>query len=65
MTTSVQKVLEIQEIGIIITAKKPNVGILSVDFLKTSGIIPQDWELQNKPVKAPMQYNSLLKMVLI
>ena len=53
MTTSVQKILEIQEIGIIITAKKLNVGILSVDFLKTSGIIPQDWELQNKPVKAP------------
>ena len=53
MTTSVQKTLEIQEIGIIITAKKLNVGILSVDFLKTSGIIPQDWELQNKPVKTP------------
>ena len=53
MTTSVNKVLEIQEIGIIITAKKLNVGILSVDFLKASGIIGQDWELQNKPVKTP------------
>lgn len=53
MTTSVQKTLEIQEIGIIITAKKLNVGILSVDFLKTSGIIPQNWELQSKPVKTP------------
>ena len=53
MTTSVNKTIEIQEIGIIITAKKLNVGILSVDFLKTSGVIPQDWELQSKPVKTP------------
>ncbi|MEM6755139.1 MAG: hypothetical protein AAF630_19475 [Cyanobacteria bacterium P01_C01_bin.38] len=53
MTTSVNKTLEIQEIGIIITAKKLNVGMLSMDFLKTSGIIPQDWELQSKPVATP------------
>ena len=53
MTNLVQKTLEIQEVGIIITAKKLNVGILSVDFLKTSGIIAQDWELQSKPVKTP------------
>lgn len=53
MTTSIQKTLEIQEIGIIITAKKLNVDILSVDFLKASGIIAQDWELQSKPVKTP------------
>ena len=53
MTTSVNKTIEIQEIGIIVTAKKLNVGILSVDFLKTSGIIAQDWELQSKPVKTP------------
>ncbi|BAY81653.1 hypothetical protein NIES267_11300 [Calothrix parasitica NIES-267] len=53
MTTSVQKTLEIQEIAIVITAKKLNVGILSVEFLKTSGIIAQDWELQTKPVKTP------------
>lgn len=53
ITTSVQKTLEIQEIGITIAAKKLNVGILSVDFLKTSGIIAQDWELQTKPVKTP------------
>ncbi|MBE9215243.1 hypothetical protein IQ247_21695 [Plectonema cf. radiosum LEGE 06105] len=53
MTTSVQKTLEIQEIGIVITAKKLNVSILSVEFLKTSGIIAQEWELQSKPVKTP------------
>lgn len=53
MTTSINKTLEIQEIAIVITAKKLNVGILSVDFLKTSGIIAADWELQTKPVTAP------------
>lgn len=38
-----------QEFGIIIAAKNHNPTILNPDFLKYSGIIPQEWELVRQP----------------
>lgn len=46
----VQKNMELQEIAVTIAAKNLNPGMLSPDFLKVSGIIPQDWELSRQPV---------------
>lgn len=44
---------EIQELSIAITAAKLNPTMLSEDFLKASGIIPSDWELNQQPVLNP------------
>ncbi|MCC5625281.1 hypothetical protein [Nostoc sp. CHAB 5715] len=38
-----------QEFGIIIAAKNHNPTILNPDFLKYSGIIPEEWELVRQP----------------
>ncbi|WP_013321871.1 hypothetical protein [Gloeothece verrucosa] len=44
---------EIQELSISISAQKLNPTMLSEDFLKASGIIPSDWELNKQPVLNP------------
>ncbi|MFM6326033.1 MAG: hypothetical protein ACKPGF_25965 [Microcystis panniformis] len=44
---------EIQELAIAITAKSLNPAMLTVDFLKYSGIVPPDWELNGQPVLNP------------
>jgi hypothetical protein len=44
---------EIQEISIAITAKSLNPALLTLDFLKYSGIVPPDWELNGQPVLNP------------
>lgn len=44
---------EIQELSISIAAQKLNPTMLSEDFLKASGIIPSDWELNKQPVLNP------------
>lgn len=42
--------VSVQELVIVIAAKNNNPTILTVDFLKYSGIIPSDWELARQPV---------------
>ncbi|GFE68810.1 hypothetical protein [Chroococcus sp. FPU101] len=44
---------EIQDAAIGLAAKNLNPTILSVEFLKYSGIIPADWELSAQPVMNP------------
>lgn len=44
---------EIQELAIGISAKNLNPTLLSEDFLKSSGIIPMDWDLARQPVFSP------------
>lgn len=44
---------EIQELSMAITAKSLNPAMLTVDFLKYSGIVPSDWELNGQPVLNP------------
>lgn len=44
---------EIQELSISISAQKLNPTMLSEDFLKASGIIPSDWDLNKQPVLNP------------
>ncbi len=44
---------EIQELAIAITAKSLNPAMLTIDFLKYSGIVPPDWELNGQPVLNP------------
>ena len=43
----------IEEISLIIAAKDLTPTMMSQDFLKFSGIIPQEWELAQKPVLNP------------
>ena len=43
----------IEEIGLTIAAKDLTPTMISQDFLKMSGIIPQDWELAQQPVLNP------------
>lgn len=52
-TPSSLQLKEIQELSIAITAAKLNPTMLSEDFLKASGIIPNDWELNKQPVLSP------------
>ena len=42
--------ISVQELVIVIAAKNNNPTILTVDFLRYSGIIPSDWELARQPV---------------
>lgn len=42
--------LTVQELVIAIAAKNLKPSILNPDFLKYSGIIPEDWELSGKPI---------------
>jgi hypothetical protein len=48
---SSSKSLEIQELAIAIAAKDHDPNLLNFDFLKFSGIIPDDWELARPAVK--------------
>ena len=43
----------IEELAIIITAKNLTPTIMSQDFLKFSGIVPQTWKLDQQPVLSP------------
>ncbi len=42
--------LEIQELVIAIAVKQQNPTVLTADFLKYSGIVPNDWELARPPI---------------
>ncbi|AFY31364.1 hypothetical protein [Calothrix sp. PCC 7507] len=44
------QVLNIQEIAIALTIQPQNHSVLTLDFLKSSGIVPQDWELARPSV---------------
>lgn len=50
---SLAPIREIHEISIVITAKNLNPTMMSLDFLKFSGIIPNDWEVNRQPVLNP------------
>jgi hypothetical protein len=41
---------ETQELAIAITAKNLNPTVLTLDFLKYTGVVPADWELAKQPV---------------
>ncbi|MEL6462647.1 MAG: hypothetical protein AAFQ91_31220 [Cyanobacteria bacterium J06621_15] len=41
--------LTVQELAIVVAAKDLKTSIISADFLKYSGIIPGEWELNQKP----------------
>ncbi|MFM7470387.1 MAG: hypothetical protein ACKO5P_02585 [Nodosilinea sp.] len=41
--------LDIQEISIILAANNLTPALLSLDFLRGSGIVPEDWELSQTP----------------
>ncbi len=47
--TPPMQIQEIQELAITIAAKNLNPTMLSEEFLKFSGVIPQDWELARQP----------------
>lgn len=47
--------MDIQELTISVTAQKLNPSLLNLDFLKSSGIVPADWELAQQPVLNPNQ----------
>lgn len=44
------KTLDIQELGIVLSAKNLNPQMINPDFLKMSGVLPGDWELDKNPV---------------
>ena len=41
---------DIQELAIVLAARNHNATLLTWDFLKGSGVVPTDWELQRPPV---------------
>lgn len=47
------EIREIQELALTISAKNLNPAMLSEDFLKFSGIVPNDWELGKQPILSP------------
>ena len=48
-----KKTLDIQDLGIVVAAKNLNPQVVNLDFLKLSGVIPNDWELTRKPAASP------------
>ncbi len=44
---------EIEELAIGLVAKNLNPAMLTVDFLKFSGIVPNEWEINGQPVLSP------------
>jgi hypothetical protein len=43
--------LEVQELSLVIAVERQDPSLLTPDFLRYSGIIPQDWELSRQPVR--------------
>jgi hypothetical protein len=44
--------LEVQELSLVIAVERQDPSLLTPDFLRYSGIIPEDWELSRQPVRA-------------
>jgi hypothetical protein len=44
--------LEVQELALVIAVKRQDPSLLTPDFLRYSGIVPQEWELSREPVRA-------------
>jgi hypothetical protein len=44
--------LDVQELSLVIAVERQDPSLLTPDFLRYSGIIPQDWELSHQPVRA-------------
>jgi hypothetical protein len=42
--------LILQELGIVVAMQQPNPNLVTVEFLKLSGIITADWELARQPI---------------
>jgi hypothetical protein len=53
LATQSLQIKEIQEIAITIAAKNLNPTLLTEEFLKFSGIVPEDWELAKQPIVSP------------
>lgn len=52
-TENQPQIQQIEELAISVSAKNFNPTILSEDFLKFGGIVPQEWELARQPVINP------------
>ena len=44
--------LDVQELSLVIAVERQDPSLLTPDFLRYSGIIPQDWEVSRQPVRA-------------
>jgi hypothetical protein len=44
--------LEVQELALVIAVKQQDPSLLTPDFLRYSGIVPQEWELSRQPVRS-------------
>jgi hypothetical protein len=44
--------LDVQELSLVIAVERQDPSLLTPDFLRYSGIIPEDWELSGQPVRA-------------
>ncbi len=52
-TSSPPQAVEMQEVAFILVADDLNPGMLNLDFLKLSGIVPTDWEVTQAPSVGP------------
>jgi hypothetical protein len=43
--------LDVQELSLVIAVERQDPSLLTPDFLRYSGIIPQDWELSGQPMR--------------
>ncbi|BAY21488.1 hypothetical protein NIES2100_12420 [Calothrix sp. NIES-2100] len=61
------RTLTLQNVGIAIATKNHNPSVLTPDFLKYSGIVPDDWELAQQPVvskqASQVVFNNALSIV--
>ena len=44
--------LDVQELSLVIAVERQDPSLLTPDFLRYSGIIPQEWELSRQPVRS-------------
>ena len=46
-------IFSVHELAIVLLVRNQNPALLNLDFLKYSGIVPQDWELASSPILTP------------
>jgi hypothetical protein len=44
--------LDVQELSLVIAVERQDPSLLTPDFLRYSGIVPEEWELSRQPVRA-------------
>jgi hypothetical protein len=54
-------IFSVHELAIVLLVRNQNPALLNLDFLKYSGIVPEDWELASSPIVTPQSSQIIFK----